>query len=68
MMYNNKKVKDLIDYIDFHAICDDYNLENGDISINDIDSLETIIRNFIESNSMGETCRNGKEWDNCECC
>jgi len=68
MMYNNKKVKDLIDYIDFHAICDDYNLESGDISINDIDSLETIISNFIESNLMGETCRNGKDWDKCECC
>jgi len=42
---------DLIDkYIDFQAICEDYNLSNGDISPEQVINLEEILINFILQN------------------
>ena len=45
----------LIDkYIDFEGICDDFNLEFGDITPTQIIELETILKEFINQNKKGE--------------
>jgi len=41
---------ELIQYIDFSSICDDFNLETGDITPTQQDELENIIKQFIKQN------------------
>lgn len=40
----------LLDYIDFQSICEDFNLETGDITPNQANILEEILTKFIEQN------------------
>jgi len=41
---------ELIQYIDFASICDDFNLETGDITPTQQVELENIIKQFIKQN------------------
>ena len=41
---------ELINYIDFSSICDDFNLETGDITPMQQMELENIIKQFIKQN------------------
>jgi hypothetical protein len=41
---------ELINYIDFTSICEDYNLTTGDMSFDEQLLLENIIQNFINNN------------------
>ena len=41
---------ELINYIDFTSICEDYNLTTGDMSFDEQQLLENIIQNFINNN------------------
>ena len=41
---------ELINYIDFASICEDYNLTTGDISFDEQLLLENTIQNFINNN------------------
>ena len=41
---------DLIQYIDFASLCDDYNLTTGDISPNQQFEIENILQQFINQN------------------
>ena len=43
-------MEDLLKYIDFSLICEDYNLEYGDISIDQVLELEQILKDFIKQN------------------
>jgi len=41
---------ELLQYIDFTSICDDFNLETGDITPSQQLELENIISQFIKQN------------------
>jgi hypothetical protein len=41
---------ELLDYIDFSEICNDYQLNSGDLSPEDTLKLEEIIKRFISTN------------------
>jgi len=41
---------DLINYIDFTSICEDNNLQYGDLSLEQQTELETILQQFINQN------------------
>jgi len=41
---------ELLNYIDFSGICEDYQLESGDLSPEDTYKLEEIIKRFISTN------------------
>ena len=43
---------ELINYIDFASICDDFNLETGDITPMQQVELENIIKQFIKQNKQ----------------
>ena len=43
---------ELIQYIDFSSICDDFNLETGDITPFQQVELENIIKQFIKQNKQ----------------
>tara|TARA_R100001463_G_C3448657_1_gene213401 strand:+ start:471 stop:614 length:144 start_codon:yes stop_codon:yes gene_type:complete len=40
----------LIDYIDFTSICEDYDLDEGGISPEQVIALENILHEFIKQN------------------
>jgi len=40
----------LIDYIDFTSICEDYDLDEGGISPEQVITLENILHQFIKQN------------------
>jgi hypothetical protein len=44
---------ELIDYVDWKQLCDDYNLKHGDISLDEQVAIENILKRFIKSNSYG---------------
>jgi len=41
---------DLLDYIDWNGICEDYDLSYGDLSPDQVIKLETILKEFIKQN------------------
>jgi|TARA_B110001450_G_C17628197_1_gene484105 hypothetical protein len=41
---------DLLDYIDWNGICEDYDLISGDISPYEVIELENILKEFIKQN------------------
>jgi hypothetical protein len=32
------------------------------------DEISELVDEELESQTMGDTCRNGKSWDKCDCC
>jgi hypothetical protein len=45
-----KEVKELIEYIDFQEICEDFDLKFGDLSLDQECKLESILQEFINQN------------------
>tara|TARA_A100001201_G_scaffold37890_3_gene39810 strand:+ start:7809 stop:7949 length:141 start_codon:yes stop_codon:yes gene_type:complete len=44
------ETKDLLDYIDFTTICEDYNLKSGDLTWKQTSELQEIIKQYINQN------------------
>tara|TARA_R110000803_G_scaffold185755_2_gene248130 strand:- start:10621 stop:11007 length:387 start_codon:yes stop_codon:yes gene_type:complete len=44
----------LLDYIDWSAICDDHKLETGDISPQQTQTIEDLLKNFIFQNKKAD--------------
>lgn len=47
---NMKDVKELVEYIDFQGVCEDFNLVFGDLSPDQQYKLEGILQEFINQN------------------
>ena len=47
--------KELINYIDFTSICEDNNLQTGDLPFHDQVTIEIILQRFIDSNRQIES-------------
>lgn len=41
---------DLLDYVDWNGICEDYNLKYGDITPLQYQQLELLLKEFIKQN------------------
>lgn len=41
---------DLLDYIDWNGICEDFDLSYGDLSPDQVIKLENILKEFIKQN------------------
>ena len=42
--------KELLNYIDFTSICEDNNLQTGDLPFHDQVTIQIILQRFIDSN------------------
>ena len=47
---NNNMNKELLNYIDFTSICEDNNLQTGDLPFHDQVTIQIILQRFIDSN------------------
>jgi len=48
--YYNLDTDDLLEYIDFQSISEDYDLKHGDISPHQVQQLKIILAEFIKQN------------------
>lgn len=64
----------------FSSIAEEFDVESGDITpfqsftlsaiadkMSDL-AVEYVVQNNGSLQTMGDTCRNGKDWDDCQCC
>ncbi len=49
-IYYNLDTDDLLEYVDFQGICEDYDLKHGDISPHQVQQLRIILAEFIKQN------------------
>jgi hypothetical protein len=49
-IYYNLDTDDLLEYIDFQSISEDYDLKRGDISPHQVQQLRIILAEFIKQN------------------
>ena len=61
---NMKEVKELIEYIDFQEICEDFDLKFGDLSLDQECKLESILQEFINQNKQKLTKQTRRVIDN----
>ena len=48
--FRQENYKPLIEYINWGEICQDYNLNKGDLDYSDYNKLEIILSNFVKNN------------------